>query len=146
MSIDKITKTIELKVGDYVRNKYGIAKIIEIKEEHYTHKPLVIFDRDICFIKNNKTNEEKRINQIIITDNIDISKIKFSSNIIDLIEYGDIIGWKTKYNGGVNEVVGDKEPSVYATEEDRYVPLSEIEIVSIITHEKIQEVEYKIER
>ena len=25
--LDKITKTIELKVGDYVRNKYGIAKI-----------------------------------------------------------------------------------------------------------------------
>ena len=143
----KITKIIELKEGDYVRNKYGIAKIIEIKEESYTHKPLVVFDKDICFLTNKETGEEgRRCYSLIITDDIDISKINFSSNIKDLIEAGDIIRWKTDYNGGINEVDGFKELGVYATEEDRYISLDEITIESIITKEQFESMEYKIER
>ena len=158
MSIDKITKTIELKVGDYVRTDRGyITKISDFKE-HYTKGKRLGLKEEV--VENFLLLDGK---QFEIIKSIDYSIppcypsdeelekikshiIKSSPNIIDLIEYGDIIGWKTKYNGGVNEVVGNKEPSVYVTEEDRYVPLSEIEIVSIITHEQMEVMEYKIEK
>ena len=158
MLIDKITKTIELKVGDYVRTDRGyITKISDFKEHYMKGKRLGLKEE---VVENFLLLDGK---QCEIIESIDYSIppcypsdeelekikshiIKSSPNIIDLIEYGDIIGWKTKYNGGVNEVVGNKEPSVYVTEEDRYVPLSEIEIVSIITHEQMEAMEYKIEK
>ena len=140
MSIDKITKTIELKVGDYVRNKYGIAKVLEISEDVVKQIQTIKFDRPICFWVNPKTEEERnRTNILPITPNIDLDKIKIGK-LIDLIEVGDYV------NGiQINDRIGDSvwHFSTYGDDDEC---LENKDIKTIVTHEQMEAMEYKIER
>ena len=122
-----------MKVGDYVRNKYGIAKVIDI--ENNNEIDILVFDKSICFLVNKETGEIKEdilLNRLAIIDGIDVSKIKSSPNIIDLIEVGDYV------NG--EAVISIDSIEVY-TKDGMY--LNE-DIKSIVTKEQFESMEYKI--
>lgn len=77
----------EIKVGEYVRNKYGIAKVINI--ENYNGIDILVFDRNIVFLVDKKTEkikEDRLFNKLAIIEGVDLNKVKHSPNIIDLIE------------------------------------------------------------
>lgn len=77
----------EIKVGEYVRNKYGIARIINI--ENNNGIDILVFDRNIVFLVDKKTGkieDDRLFNKLAIIEGIDLNKIKHSPNIIDLIE------------------------------------------------------------
>ena len=125
-----------MRVGDYVRNQYGIAKLVNIEKSNVD---IYVFDRDICFLVNKDTGEIKeRINILPITEYIDLNKIKSSPNIIDLIEVGDYV------NGiRVDEI---KEGQMFNYNEyDGYPANIGREIKSIVTKEMYSSVEYRVE-
>lgn len=83
-----------IQVGELVRNKYGIARVINIEEKDGMQ--VVTFDRNIVFWVNTKTGEikdDKLTNKLAVTLNIDFSKIRHSFNIIDLIEERRLCEW-----------------------------------------------------
>ena len=128
MSID------DIKVGDYVRNKYGIAKVLEISEDVVKQIQTIKFDRPICFWVNSKTGEERnRTNILPITPNIDLNKIKIGK-LIDLIEVGDYVNGKEVFNpNGLKWLYKDIGDEVK-------------DIKSIVTKEQMETMEYKIEK
>lgn len=79
-----------------------------------------------------------------------IFEYKYSSNIKELIQEGDIIKWKTKDNSyyGINEVIKRLETGenlgVYAEEYDFLLPIEDIEIEAILTKEKFENDCYEI--
>lgn len=78
---------MEIKVGEYFRNKYGIAKLIKIEEQDGIQ--VLTLDRKIVFLVNTENGEikdDRLINKIALLDNIDLNKVKHSQNIINLIE------------------------------------------------------------
>lgn len=91
-----------MKVGDYVRNKYGIAKVVDIKKRkdilNGIYFDVLVFDNNICFLANKETGERKEdtplFNKLPITKDIDLNKVRSSSDITDLVEDGDIISYK----------------------------------------------------
>ena len=130
-----------MKVGDYVRNKYGIAKVIDI--ENNNGIDILVFDKPICFLVNKETGkikDDRLLNRLAIIDGVDVSKIKSSPNIIDLIEVGDYVnGVKiTKIKEGKPFVEDYNDPyfSYYFEKED---------IKSITTKEQFEAMEYKCE-
>jgi len=125
-------------VGKYVRNKYGIAKVLEISEDVVKRIQTIKFDRPICFWVNPKTGEERnRTNILPITPNIDLDKIKIGK-LIDLIEVGDYV------NG--ERVINIIKKHKYLEVSDEEVVIDEKDIKSIVTKECFEGMEYKIER
>ena len=110
-----------MKVGDYVRTKYGISKIYEV------YKPFILIT----------TNYKQIMNEDII---------KSSPNIIDLIEVGDYVNtYKVSF---VDEepVMGkfvqcDYEVSFGTTNHYRFY---EADIKSIVTKESMESVTYYV--
>lgn len=136
-----------MKIGDYVRNKYGIAKIIDIKTND-KGIDICYFDNDIVFIFDTKLKEEKYRTHILpLANNVDINKIKHSLNIIDLIEEGD-------YVNGMKVFEVMKNPETDDIKEHLIVFVNEIknelytiygnEIKSIVTKEQFESMEYKL--
>ena len=115
-------------VGKYVRNKYGIAKVLELSEDVVKGIQTIKFDRPI-------------------TPNIDLDKIEFGE-LIDLIEVGDYVNSKkvTKINldktmnGETAILCGDSNYDCLD------VIYKNCDIKSIVTHEQMEAMEYKIER
>lgn len=125
-----------MKVGDYVRNKYGIAKVIDI--ENNNGIDILVFDKPICFLVNKETGkikDDRLLNRLAIIDGVDVSKIKSSPNIIDLIEVGDYV------NG---EKVTSAENGYLAFGDYDYYITAVEEIKSIITKEQFSQMEYKL--
>lgn len=110
-----------MKIGDYVRSDRGIiAKITNINKTGS-----IICDRNIYYGFNVVTN--KRVL-------CDLSKIvKFSSNIMDLIEIGDYVNGYYVINKPFNERID--------TELDNF---TKEEIKSIVTKEQFAKMEYKL--
>lgn len=140
-------KNLTINVGDYVRNKYGIAKVIDIENKNDIN--ILKFDRDIAFMIDRKENKELyRSNYLPLTEYIDIDKINFSSNIMDLVEEYDYIkldGWGNKKLWRVVKAPYGK----LMIEDDGWNELEDFEdekIIGIITHEQMEAMEYKIER
>ena len=130
-----------MNVGEYVRNKYGIAKVIDIENKNGID--ILIFDKPICFLVNKETGEikdDRLLNKLAIIDGIDIKKLKSSPNIIDLIEVGDYV------NGSlVNKI---KEGKPYHTDyNDPFYSyyIENEDIKSVVTHEQFEAMEYKCE-
>lgn len=108
-----------MKVGDYVRTKYGISKIVSNPENHS-------FNIDI-FKKDRITLRCIRKKDII----------KSSPEIIDLIEVGDYVNGeevKEKFNYLLGFECG-QDGEYYRDEKD---------IKSIVTKEQFESMEYKI--
>ena len=131
-----------MKIGDCVRNKYGIAKIIDIKTND-EGIDICYFDNDIAFIFDTKLKEEKYRTHILpLANNVDINKIKYSPNIIDLIEVGDYVnGYKVLFID--NDLGGEKNIKCINNEEERECFYNE-DIKSILTKEQFESMEYKV--
>ena len=133
-----------MKVGDYVRNKYGIAQVINIENNNGIE--VLVFDKNICFLVNKETGkikDDKLLNRLAIIEDIDLNKIKSSPNIIDLIEEGDYVnGHRIEYvsiNKYDVKVLYYEIPSDYGCEE-----MLAKEIETIVTKEQFESMEYKI--
>lgn len=131
-----------MKVGDYVKNKYGIAKIIDISNNNGID--IIEFDRDIAFLVNKETKKEHSKTRFLpLTNNVDINKLKTSPRIIDLIEVGDYVNGiriEEKYknvdgNWVVGEDCGDSYYDAKFENED---------IKSIVTKEMFSNISYKV--
>lgn len=107
----------EIKVGEYVRTSIGkIYKLTEKKQEQIENYPGFL-----------QYIEQKSI-------------VKHSPNIIDLIEYGDVLEIFVNDNDIQKIVVyGDELYSLKIGE------LIAEDIKSIVTHEQFQSVEYRLE-
>ena len=123
-----------MKIGDYVRTECGIAKI---KNFETKNKEVINLDKDIMICNMDCYRNCCTINQVI----------KSSPNIIDLIEVGDFITYKKgnmyidipyRVYGTYNEILEETELRI----DDEY--LKDIEILSIVTHEQFEAIEYKI--
>lgn len=136
-----------MKVGDYVRNKYGIAKVIDI--ENNNGIDILVFDKPICFLVNKETGkikDDRLLNRLAIIDGVDISKIKSSPNIIDLIEVRDFI----KYNPVQNHYA--KKITLYKAIKDErdllflkyQVQNDKLKILSIVTKEQFESMKYEV--
>jgi hypothetical protein len=82
-----------MKVGDYIRNKYGFAKFVKI-EQNTLGDDLYVFDNNICWFTDNEGNERKDMpltNRIFVTPQIELDKVRQSSNIEDLIDALDLL-------------------------------------------------------
>ncbi len=124
-----------MKVGDYVRTKYGIALIENIRD-------------DIRRI-NLKTNEiyfdyEYQLDKCIIYSVDEGSSyfcrkediIKSSPRIIDLIQVGDYVnGFKVK---------ADENGELFYHRTVGYEIIKDCEIKSIVTKEQFESMEYKV--
>ena len=114
------------KVGDYVRTRDGIiAKVLEIKNQ----------DDDV-------------LNYYCLDNYIGVlerSIVKNSSNIIDLIEVGDIVKDKDNYCLEVSFV---RNNEIYCNDynlDDSVVVLNIKDLKSIVTKEQFARIEYKVE-
>ena len=137
-----------MKVGDYVRNKYGIAKVIDIKNNNGID--ILVFDKDICFLVNKETKEikdDKLFNQLAIIEDIDINKIKSSPNIIDLIEVGDYVNGSEVCKIYDNNHLDNPEKEVFCMGKDGFegeLIYTNDNIKSIVTKEQFEAMQYKV--
>ena len=132
-----------MKVGDYVRNKYGIAKVIDI--ENNKGIDILVFDKPICFLVDKETGkitDDKLLNKLALIDDINLSKIKHSPNIIDLIEIGDYV------NGSkVIDIAQAPEKALYTediNQKGALLPIVNNRIESVVTKEQFKSMEYKV--
>ena len=132
-----------MKVGEYCRNKYGIAKVIDIENNYGID--VLVFDKPICFLVDKKTGEikeDKLLNKLAIIDDIDLSKIKHSKKLIDLIEVGDYVnGYK------VIDIAQSPEKALYLndiSQKGALLPIVNNRIESILTKQQFQSMEYKV--
>ena len=126
----------EIKVGEYIRTKDGIiSKVTDILKGY-----CIDCDNDVFDIGNGTMME-------IPWEYIEEYVIKYSKNIIDLIEVGDIIEWEYEGFGydGINEVIDRFDIiGVYGIEYDDTIPLKNITIKRILTHEQFENNVYRI--
>lgn len=128
-----------MKVGDYVRTKYGIGKITNI-----ICGENVIFDNDNVF-----DDEDKEIWKLdhpsIYSNWFKENVIKSSPNIIDLIEVGDYVNGEQIIDISSDSNINNEKLLYY------YIPsdygedcFRSKDIKSIVTKEQFKEMEYKI--
>ena len=127
---------MEIKVGEYVRTKDGlIAKLININDYECVFDSRIqwfyeYYREDIDFDDWKEFVEEKIV--------------KHSPNIIDLIEVGDYVnGYKVR--GKTNEkVVVDYYCYSQELCDGQWLSFQKDLIKTIVTHEKMKEMEYKL--
>ena len=118
-----------MKVGDYVRTKWGcIAKFEGINEGVYE------FDNIIM-------DESSAVREELLVDIVE----KSSPNIIDLIEVGDVLHYEFY---GIDDIsMVDKENNKLGIgwdEDGDWISLKDVEVKSIVTHEQFSQMEYRI--
>ena len=113
-----------MKVGEYVRTKYGIKQIYEIDNNKTVWK---------YKFKLKKQDGDGCIDLGCFSDS---DVIKSSPNIIDLIEVGDYV------NG--ERVINIIKKHKYLEVSDEEVVIDEKDINSIVTKEQFSQMEYRI--
>jgi len=84
----------EIQVGEYIRNRYGIAKVVDISFDSLLGVNKLKLDNKIAFRVNKETGEIAELIDVLpLQSHIDISKINHSPNIIDLIEVRRLCKW-----------------------------------------------------
>ena len=125
-----------MKVGDYVRTEYGIAKYISDKVTKYGMYYVV--DKDIM-----TCNVEGWENCISGSNEI----IKSSPNLIDLIEVGDYVNGHLVKHIAYFEGVEEPIKKLIFADEYHLIPTEvceQNEIKSIVTKEQFESMEYKV--
>lgn len=116
-----------MKVGDYVRTKYGIGKYID---DEVKSLRIIVIDSYIA----NDHNEAYK--NVITRDEI----IKSSPNIIDLIEVGDYVnGYKV-----LNVLDFNDNSKMLSLEKIYDSKITNKDIKLIVTKEQFESMEYKV--
>ena len=128
-----------LKVGDYVRTKYGIiAKITDIIEDFS-----IDCDIDIYYEYSLKDNSP----MMEIPYNLkDEYIIKSSPNIIDLLEVGDVLSFK---DDSICRIIEISDNGYYLLKDfggEQYYERKEYidTLISIVTKEQFESIQYKV--
>ena len=125
---------MKLEIGKFIRTPYGIRKIVNITKDDGYGKPkvrVIELDRHL--------NTPYKFDYIFYTDENVIKKCKTSYNIIDILEVGDYVnGYYVEdvLKTFVNVAAGSnyfQSPTIY-----------EKDIKSVITHEQIEQMSYKV--
>ena len=118
----------EIEVGEYVRTKRGIGKILEAK----TVQPKMYGKHDLAYLID-------VCPRMYISDN---NFIKHDKDIKKLIEEGDYVnGYYVRKIANYNN-----ELCVFDLNTMQWIPLTEIDVFySIVTHEQFSSIEYKVE-
>lgn len=124
---------MKLEVGQFVRTKDGkIGKYFG--EKAYESNKICIWTET--------TKEGIKVTPIIDKNTI----VKASYNIIDILEEGDILVDDTNRKSEVllidNELMIRNTGLIY--DNNYYLPIKSIAIKSVITHEQIEQISYKI--
>lgn len=117
----------DIEIGDYVRTRRGIGKVLEIK----TVQPKLYGKYDVAYL-------------IDVCPRMYISEstfIKHSKNIIDLIEVGDLVFIEDFFNYSFIHIYD--ETMLEALKEDIK---EDVKIKSILTHEQYSQNCYTVER
>lgn len=124
----------DLKIGMFVRTKKGIARITKLESDGniaYTDKKDIYFGID---------RPAGKINFVLSDDGF---VLKVSSNIIDILEVGDYVNGEKitniiPQNICANEVLDYQHIFVNNKE------IFEEDIKSIVTHEQMEQISYKL--
>lgn len=131
----------EIKVGEYVRTKRGIAQITDLVcgQDAYFDTENIFESNDIDFYRNNGIDIYGSFFRDLV--------VKHSPNIIDLIEEGDYVngtevvtvyGYDRYGNDkdelGIIEVVGEEAWGIYLTDIKK--------IKNIVTKEQFEQMKY----
>lgn len=93
----------EIEVGEYVRTKYGIAKIINVEENPHKEKTIYVLDENIISIKDAEYGifhltvnplAEEMTNKFDTHFGDEKQILKHSKNIKDLIEARRLCKWR----------------------------------------------------
>lgn len=145
-----------IEVEEYIRTKYGIAKVIDIEENPNKEKTIYVLDENIINVEEAEYSDfyiithpfaETMINKFDTHFGDEKQILKHSKNITDLIEVGDIIEYDI--DGFTHKA--DVFKSTYynlaiATVNNGIIDLEERpEIIkSIMIKELFKEMEYRI--
>ena len=131
----------KLEPNMYVRTKNGnIRKIVELTNTKFIDEPDYYVDKVLIDIEQNEREDTIYMEKWLFNEAI----VKSSLNIIDLIEVGDyvngeiVIGFGTFYYDD-----GTIERTSLTL--DRTVTCLNSEIKSIVTHEQMEQMAYKVE-
>lgn len=113
---------MEIEVGEYVRTKRGMGKILEVK----TVQPKMYGKHDLAYLID-------VCPRMYISDN---NFIKHDKDIKKLIEIGDLIKYE---ENGFTKIIRVGNP------EKLNEMFEEFNIKSIVTHEQFESIEYKVE-
>lgn len=131
-----------IKVGDYARNKKGIGKITDIKD-HGEYVEIILDNfHDIIEYSNGKEAGTLK-NKIIMRKGIMRENIKIGK-LIDLIEEKDIITYE--YETSIGTIIEYNVTVLLSLLNELEENPNKYKIKSIITHEQIETMEYKIEK
>ena len=138
---------MKLEVGQFVRTKNGnIRKIVELTNTKFIDEPDYYVDKVLINIEQNEREDTTYMEKWLFNEDI----VKSSPNIIDLIEVGDYVNGlrveKNKYGELYTSYVyygGDigKQCEVYTT---WLKELKKDMIYSIVTHEQMEQMAYKV--
>lgn len=119
-----------MKVGDYIRTKNGISKVKEIHE--------IV------------TTDNEYITTLISTDNGTCGEenvIKYSQNIIDLIEVGDYVNGSEVCKIYNNSHLDNPKKEIFCIGKDGFegeLIYTNNDIKSIVTREQFEAMQYKV--
>ena len=151
---------MKLEVGMYVRTDKGFISQIKEFKEHYTKGKRLVTSSKVKEVDENYLSLSG--NQCDFIDSIDYSIppcypsdeeiekikrhiVKASYNIIDILEEGDIIIDSVEKH---EILLIDGELMVRNTgliyDDNYYLPIKSITIKSVITHEQIEQINYKL--
>ena len=129
---------MKLEVGKFIRTPYGIRKILNEFEEGYE------LDRCLhyCYPEGHDLYKEDLEND----DDKIVTKSSF--NIIDILEVGDYVnGYKVTGIDGTYH--GRKDIAIYCDYQEnektgKWIMIYDDEIKSVITHEQMEQMAYKV--
>ena len=127
---------MKLEIGKFIRTPYGIRKIVNITKDDGYGKPkvrVIELDRHL--------NTPYKFDYIFYTDENVIKKCKTSYNMIDILEIGDYVNGYPIYE--IVEYEDDTRAIVIA-DDNKSIIWKKQNIKSVITHEQIERMVYKV--
>lgn len=117
----------EIRVGEYIRTKDGIIdKIVDIRDT-YSERKLIAFE------KSNSLKSDIGLKAMVV---------KYSPNLIDVIEEGDYVNGKKVYSiGTICSTIGILT-TINLT--DGTFITNDMQILDVITKEQFESVSYKV--
>ena len=125
---------MKLEVGKFIRTPYGIRKIVNITKDDGYGKPkvrVIELDRHL--------NTPYKFDYIFYTDENVIKKCKTSYDIIDILEVGDYVNGRE-----VVDIFYDANDDVMDVCVLGSIVYDNNEIKSVITHEQMKQMAYKV--